>query len=487
MIFFKNHYKLIGAFLMLILAFMISRLPFFIYFPIVGFHSDTAVYFAAVEGLLYGELPKFGTVPPLYPLFLWFVGLLSDNMLIYAYVQTFFSLCSGLFFLYISYKHMPKLCIPFAMALSVFFMTSHSLVFDSLLTSESLYVSILICLCALFLHALYTSKKWAWILFSVFLSLPFLIRPTGLFFLMFLFAICLYFFYTKVKRVYYFYFLLPFCAVFFINMLYSKITLNEFIPDRIVTYLPHKQYDQYASALKSYQGKSKPYTREEWEETIRIENSFMDEQKANSTHKVYTSKFMRYLVFINAISYESRPFYTNELYRRYHDYYVNNYMDKTFHHNGFNITPFSDAFKSFMFKNYYKKLPSILFSEVADVKNNPESKMSNHFFYKTYNFYYKTLGLGLFRHKIWIFFTAFAVVLALFKTYISKAQDKTALFILFATAILYATGLVMVFTGHNSGSWRYTFPTEFIVYMASAYLLMDVRFILEKFRMVLKR
>lgn len=476
LVFFKKHLQLIIALTLLFAAFFISRYPFYTYFPIIGFHSDTAVYFMAVEGLLYGQWPKFGVVPPVYPLFLWVVGLISDNILIYAWFQTAIGFLSASFLLVVVYKYLRRLTIFFSIGLSVYFMSSHSIAFETMLITESLYASILIFICALAIVAIYSNKKLSWVWLSFALALPILLRPTGLIVFVLLALILIYFYFNKVHKSYYARLLLPFSSLLILAMIYSLFTLGEVIPQRVLGYLPMFQHNSYEVAIKSYQGEAEPYTREELAQVIEKENWFMRRKGKDTSLRVYTSKHMRLLVFFNAISYESRSFYYDEMYRRYNEFYKNDYMKKDFHHNSLNIAPFSERFKSFIFKNYYQKLPKLDFEDKCDIINNPYANLNRNFIFKIYDFYYKNLGLTVFRSKLWLLLTFLSSLLILYKIFKSRFKDKTAFVFFFMASILFTTAVLMVFTGHNTGSWRYTYPTEFLYYLVPTYIIFYFNF-----------
>jgi len=102
--------------------------------------------------------------------------------------------------------------------------------------------------------------------------------------------------------------------------------------------------------------------------------------------------------------------------------------------------------------------------------------MKNSFIFKVYNFYYKKIGLTFFRNKIWIILSGIAFLFSLFRIFASKFMDKTAFFVFFMSCILYFSALLIVFTSHNSGSWRYVYPTEFIYFVTAAFLPYFINF-----------
>lgn len=467
----KKHYTLIIALFIIVAAFVISRLPFFMYMPLVGYHNDTAVYFSAIEGLQNGSLPTFATVPPLYPMFLWFAGKLSGNILIYIILQTAFSFLSAVFFITVTYRYVPRATLYMSVGLSVFFMSGHSIAFDTMLLTESLYVSILIVTCALLLWALHSKSLLPLVLLSLFLALPLLIRPTGIIVFLLLGAVVIRLFFIKASIKTHVALLLPFAALLLSGMYYSYAVGNGFVPKRIQGYFIKQDVDVYALAMEDYSGDTTTYTRAEWN-LLRLNTP--GPTKGEAAQKVYTNPFMRLLVFFNAVSYESRPFYSNELYRRYNSFYRDNFTAKLYHNNGFNIAPFSASFKRLMFKNYIKGLPPDNFTVVADVKNNPDASLNKCFAYRIYDIFQTYIALPLFKNKLWILLTALAFAMALLKLYRTRLADKMAFFTFFTVSLLLLTALIMTFTGHNSGNWRYTYPTEFVFYMAGGMWLAQI-------------
>jgi hypothetical protein len=466
---FKNltlpvSFRVVIAFAIIIFTFIISRLPFFIYFPIVGHHPDTAVYFLALEGIYNGELPKFGTVPPLYPLFLYFFGLLSDNVLIYVYVQVFFSLLSSLFLIYSFSKYIPKLTIPVSICLSIFFISSHSIVYDTTLVTESLYVSSWIALFACFIWIVNSDRKIPWVFFSILLSIPLLLRPNGIIVFFFLALIITYILFSKRNKKLVFILLMPFTTIVAIVLLYTYITLGLILPERVLNYFTSNKISSYDIAIDSYQGLDTPYTLEEYNIIKKV-----NERKAKNLHQG-RSFFKNNLIFLNSISYESSPFYNHEIYYRFDLLYNKNYVNKKHHTNTLVIVPMSDTFKSRVYKNYYPRLPEIDFENCCDFINNKNSAMNKSVFFKIYYWLYNYVFLVFFRNKLLLLILGVSLLCSVYKAIKSKMTDKISLYSIFLFSLLFLTSVITVKSGHNPGQMRYTYSTEFVIYISLVFI-----------------
>jgi len=471
--FILKRYQIFIATFILLTAFIISRLPFFIYLPIVGFHPDTPDYFMPVVVINNGLLPKFGLLPPLYPLFLYFIGYLSNNILSVVIVQNLISFTVSLFYIAVIYKIKKNLTVWASLSFFVFFMSSYSIAFDTMLTTESIYASSLILIAALSLLSLNYKNKYIWISFSLALILPFLIRPNGfvIFFLLFLFILFMYV--NDYPRRLYVYLIVPLVIVLVLGVIYNYITLSQPIPDRIMTYLPFtEKKDKYQMSLDNYQGKEKPFSKEKIKAISDSIYGYIAEasrrQVESGEIKLYKNKFLKFLIFFNAISYDSRTFYYAELNRRYNDFYINDYIKNT-NWNEFNVVFISENFKKLMFKNYYDNLPPINFYQNADFKNT-NSKINKSYLLKAYTLYYNYLFMYFFRTKFFILTLSIIFIFSLIRFYQSRFKDINSFYVFFLIAILASTALFFTLTGFNTGSWRYVYPTEFIYYLVPVFI-----------------
>lgn len=461
--FIQKHSNIIIACLILIITFSISRLPYFLYYGIVGYHPDTPVYFMALEGIYKGELPKFGSVPPLYPLFLYFLGLISENNLVYVYVQSLITLSAALLLIYTFYKNLPKFTIPISIGMSLFLISSHSIIFDTSLLTESIYVSSLITLFALFIAVSNSDKTSNWILFSSLLSFPLLLRPNGIVVFILILITILHITLVRKSKKLLILLLGPFTLICAITMLYTYITLGSIFPDRLMNYIKTDKVSVYKYAKESYQGDEVPYSYEEFEKIKKIE-----ERESKRTYKK-RSFIVNNIIFLNSISYESIPFYTKETYYRYELFYEKNYIDKVHNTNSLIIAPMSTSFKSRLYKNYYPDLPEINFGYCCDVKNT-NSQISKSLLYKSYNIVYKKIFLVFFRNKFLVVLIFISLALSIVNIYLSRGTDKISMYSLYLNTLLFFSSMITSVSGHNPGGMRYTYSTDFIYYIAPLFI-----------------
>ncbi|WP_420266438.1 hypothetical protein [Candidatus Magnetominusculus dajiuhuensis] len=164
-----------------VVPYLITRLPYFLYYPVVLIRPDSYGYFDVAIEILSGQWPDLSLRTPGYAMFIATVFLFSKTILSVIAVQNLLSLISALAFVYgifISYRYMAPLAA-FAMA---GFITSHvQMAGDIALLSESLYVSVIVCAFAFMAIAL---KRWHGVFFALAgaaFAFTVYIRPAGLF------------------------------------------------------------------------------------------------------------------------------------------------------------------------------------------------------------------------------------------------------------------------------------------------------------------
>ena len=442
-------------YIIIIASFVISRAHYFINAPLVGFHPDSAVYFMAIEGAYYGELPKLGIVPPLYPIFLYLSSLLSNNLFLITILQTSISLLASIFLIFAIQKTIGK-SLFYAIAISLFYISSHALAFDSMIITESLFVSSLLVVLGLFLLSFSYNRKSYWTLLSLALLVPILLRPTAIFFVGFFFVFLIYLY--AYKKAFLLSFLLPFISVIFLVMVYHSFTIKQPIPNRLLSYTPWVVKNSYNFALSNYQGKDEIYTSNELTELNRKADSIR--QKLKSEEKFYNKILpLKILVFMNSISYESRSFYGYELPRRCKMFFQEDFLEKNYHGNFLTIRPFGNEFKEIMFRNYLYELPSIKVTGCNAIKD--EAGVIT----KMYLWFYDNIYMKLIRTKLLVLLVFASIFLLAYSWFKKKSFTLIHKFTLLHLSILLLSALVIALSPHNEGSWRYTYPTEFIYFL----------------------
>lgn len=88
-----------GSVLAVSAAFLITRLPYFMHYPVIVLSSDSASYIAAAFQLMELKAPLFDIRTPGYPLFIAAVWSLGKNFIAISLVQSVITYLSAVFFL----------------------------------------------------------------------------------------------------------------------------------------------------------------------------------------------------------------------------------------------------------------------------------------------------------------------------------------------------------------------------------------------------
>ncbi|UCH96939.1 MAG: hypothetical protein JSV88_08835 [Candidatus Aminicenantes bacterium] len=228
----KRNKILYLAFLILIIMFSITRLPFFLYYPVVDFDGDSPYYYMNVDQIDKGLWPAFMIRTPGYPLFIKFVFLFFNKNISLIAIQNIFSLLTSLFFIYVIHKVYGRrfkfLPLFASIGLGAFISGSIHLISDTSFMTESLYVNFLVLFFALFILAIHAKTTITWILCSICMAAVILIRPSALFFVLVSFIIMFFLLINSYKKKAVFLFAVPFFLVLFLTSLYNYITIGSF-------------------------------------------------------------------------------------------------------------------------------------------------------------------------------------------------------------------------------------------------------------------
>jgi hypothetical protein len=228
----KKNIILYLSFLILIIMFAITRLPFFLDYPVVDFDGDSPYYYMNVDQIDKGMWPAFIIRTPGYPLFLKFVFLFFNTNIALIAIQNILSLLTSLFFIYVihkvyagRFKFLPLLA---AIGMGAFISGSIHLLSDTSFMTESLFVSFLVLFFSLFILAIHSKKSLYWILSSICMAGLILIRPSALFFVLVALIIIFFLFVNSYKKKAVILFVIPFILILFLTALYNYITIGSF-------------------------------------------------------------------------------------------------------------------------------------------------------------------------------------------------------------------------------------------------------------------
>ncbi len=214
--------------LTLLVVFLITRLPFFIDFPVVNIGGDTASYFSLVQQARNGIWPLFDRRTPGFPVFVLLITTFANRWLAVIFVQNLLSLASSLLLVYGVYRLMPSLSLPAALAMSGFLGSSKVLIYDTSAVSDSLYTSTIVFACAFILLAFARRKPLYFGLTSGFMAVAILVRPSGLFFLLIYVLTIAYMLWNRYDRKALIGFSWPIPLILLLLCFYNYLTLKAF-------------------------------------------------------------------------------------------------------------------------------------------------------------------------------------------------------------------------------------------------------------------
>lgn len=441
---FLNKNALLLSILIVIISFLFSRLPFFIWAPIPEFGPDSFEYFGYVNLLNKSNLINFTIIPPGYPLFLYSIGLFSNKIITVIYIQNLLSLLTALMLVIIVYRYYKNIAIYVSIALSIFYLDSFALALDSTLYTESVYTSILIIICGLLIWAINSNKKVSWLLLSGFLVVPALIRPNGIFIYFVLIYLIVYFIFNKYPKVQYLYLIIPFLLLNTIWSAYNYQSAGVFFtgsPKRIQSYYQNNQ----ANINK-----------------LIKENK--DEQPGIIKYiiKVKLPVFKEYITNINKSYWH---FYYHTIPTRYHNLYkedlIHNKEVLAYWCRGDTMTAFRETGRLLMFKEFYNK--GDVYKD--EIKHFDKDNKTNNLWVFLYHIYYY-IHEKIFRNLLWLFLYFSILIVSSFLIIKNKFRDKE-LIIINIICLIHLISVVVICT-HDVPWRRYVYVTEFVYYLVPA-------------------
>jgi hypothetical protein len=129
---------------LLFVAFVVTRLPFFWFHPQVELSVDSKNYLDLASQFGQRQWPQLLWRTPGYPLFILLVTTFVDRWLAIVFVQNVLTFLSALALVYSVFRLRRPLAFPAAIAMCGFLGSSHVLIYDISILSESLYTSLMI-------------------------------------------------------------------------------------------------------------------------------------------------------------------------------------------------------------------------------------------------------------------------------------------------------------------------------------------------------
>jgi hypothetical protein len=225
--FHARHPLLLPAFV-LIAVFLITRLPFFLYYPVVEIGHDTGDYELLSDTIRSGILPKFIIRTPGYPLFIWLVTCFSNRWLAVILVQNLLTLFSSLYLVLSVLRLTPRLALPAALAMCGYVGSSQVLYHDTFTKSDSLYANCVIFSIGFLLSAMSRPRPFALFCSSAMMAITILVRPAGMYLVVIYLVVLAYLAWNRFSRSEFVLFALPLPIIILALCTYNLFTIGEF-------------------------------------------------------------------------------------------------------------------------------------------------------------------------------------------------------------------------------------------------------------------
>ncbi|MCK4762869.1 MAG: hypothetical protein KAW12_11800 [Candidatus Aminicenantes bacterium] len=228
----KQHKLLYLSFLIFAIPFLITRLPFFLDYPVLMFDPDYLHYYMVVDQVDKGLFPTFIIRSPGYPLFLKLVFTFFNSNMAVVIIQALLSFLVPLFFIYTIYRvyrqRFKYISLLAAGGLAAFVSSSIHLLSDTTLLTESLYVNSIILFFALLIRGIHLKENLTWVFCSLSMAAVILIRPSGMFLIVVYLITALFLFLNSRRKKEILSFSLPVILILFLLSAYNYFTIGSF-------------------------------------------------------------------------------------------------------------------------------------------------------------------------------------------------------------------------------------------------------------------
>ena len=215
--------------LILLGAFLVTRLPYFWFAPQVDLSLDSKGYLELVDSFRKGIWPQLLWRTPGYPLFLLLVTSIVHRWIAVVFVQNVLSFLSALCLVYSVYRLRRALALPAALALCGFLGSSQVLIYDISILSESVYTSTILFIVACIFLGFALDRAVFFALASALMGWAILDRPAAGYFVVICVFILLYLLWNRRRRAQILGLLLPLPALLLALCSYNYATAGGFV------------------------------------------------------------------------------------------------------------------------------------------------------------------------------------------------------------------------------------------------------------------
>lgn len=427
-----KHNQLFYSYIIILIAFLFSRLPFFIWMPMPLIYPDAFDYYSVVQSMVNGTFKGFGILPPGYILFLYIMEKMFSSTFNILLAQNLISLIICLILTYIITKKYKKVAIYTALALSFYIMDSDSMRADFSFYPEALYRNSLLIITALLISVLNSKRILKWIFFSVALIIPALFRSNGLYIYFLPVLIIIYMLINKFEFKYYVALLTPFIVLNLCWCVFNFSSEGYFFPGN-----PGRLSKRVSVIMADEQPDISPINKSK-----------------------QPGKLSLFWAFSSNFASDRPQFYYTYLKDNYQNFYVYDIIhDPNYLMNDW-TTPIDTSLRRMVYKEYYTT-PNIYKNIITEFN----IKTSNNIWLKAYHIYYKFHSL-LINNYIWLVLYVVLYIISFIRLIKSRLKNKNAFIYFSICSIHYLAILSLTVFGWFQA--RYIQVSEFIVYLTVA-------------------
>jgi hypothetical protein len=178
-----NRYGLLISIIIIVTTFVITRMLFYLKYPMPVISQDTSSYLKPALSLLNKEVPIFDNRTPGYPLFLFISLAATPYLVLIVAFQTTIALFASISTIIGAHSLKRYLSIPTAIAMSAYSSIAINIKQEFGICTDSLYGSFLLIFTSFLMLSLARNRRLYWFLCSFSMGCVIYIRPTGLFLL----------------------------------------------------------------------------------------------------------------------------------------------------------------------------------------------------------------------------------------------------------------------------------------------------------------
>ena len=538
-----NKYALALSLLILLGAFLLARLPYFLYSPVPEVATeDTMEYYEVVMQILSGQSKiDFSHISAGYPLFLMFIGFISNTIMAVVIAQNIASFISGAFFIYAIHRCYPNLTIWAAIVFTGYFASENNIHWDSDLYPDSIYASMLLLFCGMLLLAIKNDNIYYYSIASFIAGYLILIRVSSIFIFPVILIFIVFLLVNKkpVKTV--IALLAPVIIILFSYSAYNSYSIGSFsfipverlsgakrpVEKRIAA---SEQDQKFINHVLDFLPPENEYNliRNSWD-IDKVNNAYLETRfgnelyfdssgalilktiffkKLNIDTLVASSKLEQYEIYKNEfhqhfgntkcfieVSYSDYKYKTINLLAYFsnftidYDFYNYRYGWRYFFFNvgqcqtgPFRYYPYQGGNKGIMIDD---KLRLFGFKELvnyppktSDDFEKEKEKRNASISYKIYGKAKSLFFAAFFKNIVWIILFFAAFLISFYKLIKSKFSDSDS-FLVFVFCLINISS-AFLFTLISMALPRYTFTTEFTYYIVISLLPLMVNFSLLK-------